>query len=157
MFLLPLVRFKFSNLTFRIFFMQLTRFDRRLRENFVYETHIKTLRAPDIVPTGIRKQPLPDVPGMRFKHLFIARNTKLADSFIASLRDANLMFFTAVVDRKAWFVPWIAPKDMSLTWILAWFALAAASAFYGVGYLVALFSQPELRKMLAEAIEVLKG
>ena len=137
--------------------MQLTRFDRWLRERFVYETHIKTLRAPEAVPKGIRSQQLPDIPGVRFKHLFIARNTKLADSFIASLRDANLMFFTAVVDRKAWFVPWIAPKNKSLTWTLAWIVLASTASFYVAAYLIALLSQPEVRKMLAEAVEVLKG
>ena len=137
--------------------MQLTRFDRWLREHFVYETHIKTLRAPEAVPKGIRAQSLPDIPGVRFKHLFIARNSKLADSFIASLREANLMFFTTMVDRKAWFVPWIAPKNKSLTWTLAWIVLAAISAFYVVGLLVTLLSQSEVLKILTEAIEVLKG
>jgi len=137
--------------------MQLTRFDRWLREHFVYETHIKTLRAPEAVPKGIRTQSLPDIPGVRFKHLFIARNSKLADSFIASLREANLMFFTTMVDRKAWFVPWIAPKNKSLTWTLAWIVLAAISAFYVVGLLVTLLSQSEVLKILTEAIEVLKG
>lgn len=137
--------------------MQLTRFDRWLRERFVYETHIKTLRAPESVPKGIRAKQLPDIPGVRFKHLFIARNTKLADAFIAYLRDSNLMFFTSVVDRKAWFVPWIAPKDKSLTWILIWIVLATTSTFYATRYLVGLFSQPEVRKMLSEALEVLKS
>jgi hypothetical protein len=137
--------------------MQLTRFDRWLRERFVYETHIKTLRAPESIPKGIHAQQLPDIPGVRFKHLFIARNTKLADSFIASLRDANLMFFTSVVDRKAWFVPWIAPKNKSLTWLLAWIVLASTSTFFLVRYLVGLVSQPEIRKMFGEAFELLKG
>ena len=137
--------------------MQLTRFDRWLREHFVYETHIKTLRAPEAVPRGIRAQQLPDIPGVRFKHLFIARNTKLADSFITSLRDANLMFFTSVVDRKAWFVPWIAPKNKSFTWIVAWIVLACVSTFYAVQWLVGMLSQPAVRKVLSEALETLKG
>jgi hypothetical protein len=137
--------------------MQLTRFDRWLRERFVYETHIKTLRAPERIPKGIRAQELPDTPGSRFKHLFIVRNNKTADSFIASLKDANLMFFTSVVDRKAWFVPWIAPKNKSLTWIIAWIILASISTFYVIKYLVGLFSQPAIRQMFSEAIEILKG
>jgi len=137
--------------------MQLTRFDRWLREHFVYETHIKTLRAPETVPKGIRARQLPDIPGVRFKHLFIARNTKLADTFIASLRDANLMFFTSVVDRKAWFVPWIAPKNKSFTWIVAWIMLACIATFYAVQWLVGMLSQPAVRKVLSEALETLKG
>ncbi|MCX6880032.1 MAG: hypothetical protein NTW21_40455 [Verrucomicrobia bacterium] len=137
--------------------MQLTRFDRWLRERFVYETHIKTLRAPEAIPRGIRAAALPDLPGKRFKHLFIVRNTKTADAFIASLKDANLMFFTSVVDRKAWFVRWIAPKHKSFTWILAWLVLGSTSTYYGAMYLIDLFSDPKLRQMCAEAFEILKG
>ena len=137
--------------------MQLTRFDRWLRERFVYETHIQTLRAPASVPRGIRARALPDVPGKRFKHLFLARNTKTADSFIASLRDANLMFSTSVEDRKAWFVPWIAPKGKSLTWTLAWIVLASFSSFFVARYLISLLSDPATRKMLGDALEILKG
>ena len=136
--------------------MQLTRFDRWLREHFVYETHIQTLRPPESIPKGIRAKALPDIPGKRFKHLFIASNTKIADAFIASLKDANLMFSTTVVDRQSWFVPWIAPKGKSLTWILIWIVLGSSSVFFGSRYLIDLFSSPELRKMIAEAIEILK-
>jgi hypothetical protein len=137
--------------------MQLTRFDRWLRERFVYETHIKTLRAPQSVPKGIRAQQLPDIPGVRFKHLFIVRDTKLADAFIASLRNANLMFFTSVEDRKTWLVPWIAPKNKSFSWILIWIALATFSSFHVTKYLIGLLSRPEVRKILAETLETLKG
>jgi len=137
--------------------MQLTRFDRWLLERFVYETHIKTLRAPESIPKGIRAQELPEIPGKRFRHLFIVRNNKDADSFISSLRDANLMFFTTVVDRKAWFVRWIAPKGKSLTWILAWIALGSTAAFHVIKYLNGLFANPAVRKMFAEALETLKG
>lgn len=137
--------------------MQLTRFDRWLREHFVYETHIQTLRAPESIPKGILAQALPDVPGKRFKHLFIVRNNKTADAFIASLRDANLMFFTSVVDRKAWFVPLIAPKGKSLTWTLVWIVLANISVYFVIDYLITLFSRPEIREMCADALEILKG
>ena len=60
--------------------MQLTRFDRWLREKFVYETHIQTLRPPESVPAGIRIVELPDAPGKRFKHLFVARNSRGQDT-----------------------------------------------------------------------------
>jgi hypothetical protein len=137
--------------------MQLTRFDRWLRERYVYETHIKTLRAAKSIPKGIRAEALPDVPGVRYKYLYIARHNKSADAFIASLRAANLMFFTSVVDRKSWYVPWIAPKQKSLTWFLAWIVLGSISTFYVIVYLVNLLGQPEVRQMLSEALETLKG
>jgi len=137
--------------------MQLTRFDRWLRERFVYETHIKTLRPAESIPRGIRAKELPDIPGVRYKHLYIARDSKTADAFIASLKKANLMFFTAVVDRKAWFVPWIAPQHKSLTWIIAWIVLAGIASFCVIKYLVGLLSQPTIRQMFSEALEILKG
>ena len=59
--------------------MQLTRFDRWLREKFVYETHIQTLRPPETVPAGMRVVELPDVPGKRYKHLFVTGSSKVAD------------------------------------------------------------------------------
>ncbi len=137
--------------------MQLTRFDRWLRERFVYETHIKTLRPAEAIPKGIRAEDLPDVPGVRYKHLYIARNNKTADAFITSLKDANLMFFTSVVDRKSWFVPWIAPSHKSLTWILAWIVIACISVGFVIMYLVDLLSQPQIRQMLSEALDTLRG
>ena len=136
--------------------MQLTRFDRWLRERFVYETHIQTLRPPESIPKGIRAKALPDTPGKRFKHLFIASNTKIADAFIANLKDANLMFSTTVVDRQTWFVPWLAPKGKSISWMLLWIVLGGSALFFGGRYLVDLFSSPELRKMISEAIDILK-
>ena len=136
--------------------MQLTRFDRWLRERYVYETHIQTLRSPEAIPKGIRVHQLPEIPGKRFKFLFIVRGSRAADAFIISLREANLMFATAVVDREAWHVRWIAPKNGSLSWILAWIALGGVAGFFGISYLIRLFSDPEVQQMLRESLETLK-
>ena len=84
--------------------MQLTRFDRWLREKYVYETHIQTLRPPKSLPDGIRTVEIPDVPGKRYKHLFVAGSSKLADELIAQLRENSQMYTTQIVDRDAWFV-----------------------------------------------------
>ena len=59
--------------------MQLTRFDRWLREKYVYETHIHTLRPPESLPAGIQTRNIPDVPGKRYKHLFVASRSRDAD------------------------------------------------------------------------------
>jgi hypothetical protein len=137
--------------------MQLTRFDRWLRENFAYETHIKTLRPPEFVPKGIQSIELPDVPGVRHKHLFIARSTRSADEFINSLKDANLMFFTSIEDRTTWLARFVAPKNKSITWQFVWLVLSITS-FYFIGtVLYNLLSQPHVQKMISEAFEVFKG
>lgn len=136
--------------------MQLTRFDRWLRERYVYETHIQTLRSPESIPKGIRATELPVIPGKRFRFLYVVRGSRAADSFITDLREANLMFSTTVVDRQAWFVRWLAPGNKSLTWIVAWIILGGISGFFGIRYLIRLFSDPEVQKMLRESLETLK-
>jgi hypothetical protein len=137
--------------------MQLTRFDRWLRERYVHETHIQTLRSPETIPKGIRVEQLPEVPGKRFRFLFVVRGSRAADEFIASLRAANLMFSTNVVDRDAWYVRWIAPKSGSLTWKLAWLALGGFAGFHVLRYAYRLFSDPAVQRMLREALETMKG
>ncbi|RYD37381.1 MAG: hypothetical protein EOP85_17625 [Verrucomicrobiaceae bacterium] len=137
--------------------MQLTRFDRWLREKFVYETHIQTLREPETVPAGIRVVDVPDVPGKRYKHLFVASSSKVADQLIAQLRENSQMYTTQVVDKEAWYVPFIAPKDKSVTWWLFSFALISTSVFFGLIYVKGLVEDPEFRANFMEAIKLFKS
>ena len=95
--------------------MQLTRFDRFLREKFVYQTHIQTLRPVEELPKGVRAVDLPDAPGKRYKHLYVAKSTKAADALINYLKENGQMYTTQVIDRDSWFVPFIAPKEKSVT------------------------------------------
>lgn len=137
--------------------MQLTRFDRWLREKYVYETHIHTLRLPDSIPEGIRAVELPDVPGKRYKHLFVAKQSKAADELISQLKENGQMYTTQIVDCDAWYVPFIAPKDKSLTWWLFTVAFVTACAFFVLLYVKSLAEDPEFRKNFAEALKILKG
>lgn len=133
--------------------MQLTRFDRWLRECFVNETHIRTLRAPDCIPKGVQSVELPDKPGARFKHLFVIRNPKTADAFINSLKDGNFMFSTTVEDRKAWHVAIIAPKNRSFTWRIVWLALAILSCGLIVHLYHSVTRNSELMKILSDSLK----
>jgi hypothetical protein len=148
-----------SYLEFEIqnFFMQLTHFDRWLREKFVYETHIHTLSPPASIPTGIRAVEQPDVPGLRYKHLFVARDSKVADLLIRQLQDNNQMYTTRIVDRDAWFVPFIAPKEKSVTWWLFSLVVILTSMFFALLYLKSLVENPEFRKNFMEALKIMKG
>lgn len=137
--------------------MQLTRFDRWLREKFVYETHIQTLRLPEYIPAGIRTVELPDSPGKRYKHLFIAKNSKAADKLIQSLKENSQMYTTQIIDRDAWFVPFIAPKDRSVSWWIISVILISVSMFFVLLYVKGLVQNPEFRQNFAEALEILKG
>jgi hypothetical protein len=137
--------------------MQLTRFDRWLREKFVYEMHIQTLRYPEEIPHGIEAVELPDSPGKRYKHLFIAKSSKAADELILMLKENSQMYATQIVDRDAWFVPFIAPKEKSVTWWIVSVILISISVFFILLYLKGLIQNPEFRKEFSEAIEILKG
>ena len=137
--------------------MQLTRFDRWLREKFVYETHIQTLRPPETVPAGVRVIDLPEVPGTRYKHLFVAGSSKLADELINQLKESGQMYTTQIVDRDTWFVPFIAPKDKSVTWWLTSVVVISISVFFVLLYVKGLVADPEFRKNFAEALKLLKG
>ena len=137
--------------------MQLTRFDRWLREKFVYETHIQTLRPADEVPKGIRQIDLPEAPGRRYKHLYIAASSKAADRLISILKENSQMYQTTVVDKDAWFVPLVAPKEKSVTWWLFSVAFFTVCAFVVLLYLKSLVQDPEFRKNFTEAIKVLRG
>lgn len=137
--------------------MQLTRFDRWLREKFVYELHIQTLRPPESIPEGIRSIDLPDAPGKRFKYLYIAGSSKAADDLIGQLKESNQMYHTQVVDREAWYVPFVAPKDKSVTWWLFSLAVISTSVFFALLYIKSLVEDPEFRKNFMEALELLKG
>lgn len=137
--------------------MQLTRFDRWLREKFVYEMHIQTLRYPEEIPFGIEAVELPDSPGKRYKHLFIAKNSKAADELILILKENSQMYATQIVDRDAWFVPFIAPKEKSVTWWIISVILISISVFFVLLYLKGLIQNPEFRQEFSEALEILKG
>lgn len=137
--------------------MQLTRLDRWLREKFVYETHIYTLRPPESLPRGVVATELPEKPGRRFRHQYVARHNEDADELIRHLKDSNMMFTTRIVDRNAWFVRFIAPKDRSVTWfVFSTMIILAAITATGFG-VFRLLSNPEIRQNLLDALDVFKG
>ncbi len=137
--------------------MQLTRFDRWLREKYVYETHIHTLRPPESIPHGVRTVEIPDVPGKRYKHLYVAGSSRLADELIEELKANSQMYTTQIVDRKSWYVPFIAPKNKSVTWWLISSIVITLSVFTGLIYLKGLTEDAEFRKNFMDALKLLKS
>ncbi len=137
--------------------MQLTRLDRWLREKFVHETHVYTLRLPEEIPAGVLVEELPNIPGRKFKHRFIARKAATVEALIAALKENNQMFTTRIVDRQAWYVPIVAPKDKSVTWWLIWLVVTAGAGlcFSRLGRM--LWANDEFRQNLFEAFDILKG
>jgi hypothetical protein len=136
--------------------MQLTRFDRWLRETLVYETHIHTLRPVENPPKGIKVIELPDSPMQRYRHLYISRKSADADALIKLLRDNTQMFTTEVIERKTWFTPLVAPEGKSVTWRLL-STIVTVSIVLAVGLWVRnLLSDPKIREALHHALELAK-
>lgn len=137
--------------------MQLTSFDRWLREKFVYETHILTLRPCEKVPKGIKQCELPEKAGRRYKHLYSTGNAKAADLLIHNLKENSQMFTTQIVNKKAWYTKFLAPDGKSPTWWLVSFVFIFISIAAAGFWLNNLLSDPEVRKNLLDSLEILKG
>ena len=137
--------------------MQLTRFDRWLREKYVYETHIHTLRPPESLPAGIQTREIPEVPGKRYKHLFVASRSSDADQLISLLKENSQMYTTQIVDRKDWYVPFIAPKNKSVTWWLFSMTIISISVLLALAYLKTLAEDPDFRNNFMDALKLFKG
>lgn len=137
--------------------MQLTRLDRWLKDTYVHEMHVYTLRRPEIVPPGVKVVDLPEGPGKKYRFQFIARRNADAELLIQELKTHNQMFTTRVVNRSAWWVPLIAPEGKSVTWFCIWVILAGFGLFTLTSALRSIWSNDEFRKNFYDAIEVLKG
>lgn len=137
--------------------MQLTRFDRWLREKFLHEIHVYSMRPAEVVPSGVHAEELPDAPGRKYKHRYISRDSKAADALIFELKSHNQMFTTRIVDRKGWHIHLVAPEDKSVTWWLAWVLVAGIFLFIATSAIRNLWSNPDFQKNFNEAIDVLKG
>lgn len=137
--------------------MQLTRFDRWLKKKFVYETHIYTMREVEGLPNKVAGYKLPDKQGQRFHYKYVVRSDKVANQLITKLKADSMMFNTRVVDRDAWYISMISPKDKSLTWrLVSFFAIMSfvVSVVYGVVY---IWSDPVMRQNIMESFEIMKG
>ena len=137
--------------------MQLTRFDRWLREKYVYETHIHTLRPPPSLPHGVREVEIPDIAGRRYKHLFVAKSSKLADQLILLLKENSQMYTTQVVDRTGWYIPFIAPKNKSVTWWVISTVLILIGLFFLLLYLNGFAEDANFMKNFRDALKLFRS
>ena len=137
--------------------MQLTRFDRWLRETFIYETQVFTLRPPSKLPRGVKERKRYKAPrGSRYNHLYIPKTEQANRQLLALLNQQNQLFTTKIVERKTWYASILAPHGKSVTWRIVsaiLIVITLTSAFiYGRG----LWGNPEFRKNLQESLEILK-
>ncbi len=135
--------------------MQLTQFDRWLREKFIYRTHVYTMRLPESgVPSQVMVEELEDAPTRRYKYRLIVSAKRDLETLLAALRNGNQMFTTRVVETNPWYKPIIAPKGKSFFFRMFWWAvvLGLVIAAFVVGYNI--LSNEELKSELMEAFNL---
>ena len=107
----------------------LTAVDHWLREKFLLQTHIYTLRLPEKLPRGIKARQLPDSPSNRYRYRLVANSTSATNKLVQKLDEGGLMYVTQVVEKKTLLKPIIAPKGGSLVLSVFWIISLAGLTF----------------------------
>lgn len=138
--------------------MQLTKLDRWLKERFIYETHIFTLRIPEGgLPQGVEISEVDQKKSGDYRHRLVIKDNKLAEEVMQHLKEKHIMHATHVVEGDNWYNQRIAPKGKSFTfmWVLRFFTFCGICS---AGYGIYLLSQNEvLMNTIHDTIRELKS
>jgi hypothetical protein len=134
----------------------LTRLDHWLRERYLFQTHIYTMRLPDKLPSGVRAEELPESPTRRYSYRLVANTNEQVDRLVAQLNDLGLMFATQVTERKTPLKMFIAPKGGSAVlryfWLIAFFFASVGA----IRVAKRIANDEELRAKFSDAVQVFK-
>lgn len=134
--------------------MQQTKLDQWLKERFIYETHILTLRLPDEpLPKGVEVQPTDQTSKGAYQHKLIVKSNEQAEEVIVLLKENHFMHSVLVVEGKHWYNRRIAPEGESFTyrWILRGLGLILVLSACWVIYL--LMENADLIKSIKETMK----
>ncbi len=98
----------------------LTPVDHWLRQKFLLQTHVYTMRLPEKMPLGVRVSELPKSASSRYRYRLITNSNSATDRLVKLLGEAGLMFVTQVVEKKTWIKPIISPKGGSVLLTVFW-------------------------------------
>lgn len=134
--------------------MQLTRFDRWLRERFTQETHIYTMRPAAVLPARVKAYNLPTDTGGTYQHRYVSRNERATRDLIRILNEHNQMHATRVIDRKVWYARFIAPEGKSFSWRLLSFMVMTIGFVSAARWLYSLWMNPQMRSNLTDTFNL---
>ena len=138
--------------------MQITQFDRWLRERLIYRTHIYTMRLPESgVPSQVLVEELEQSPSRRYRYRLIVNAKRDVEALLDALRKGNQMFATRIVETNPWYKPIIAPKGKSFLFRMFWWGVAVVSVLTVLilGYMV--LSNEELKAELIDSFNLFKN
>lgn len=138
--------------------MQQTKFDRWLKECFIYETHILTMRLPeDRLPRRVKVSPVEQGKTGDYKYRLISKSRKLADRLILQLKDDHLMYATHIVEGKHWYNSMLAPDGQSFTYRWVFRCIGVVSLFYLCWGAYILWQDASFITLIKETLKDLQG
>lgn len=132
----------------------LTPVDHWLRERFLFQTHIYTLRLPDQLPRGTKVRQLPESPSNRFRYRLITNSNKVTDKLVEKLGESGMMFKTQVVEKKTPLKRFICPKGGSVLLSIFWIISLMGLSYGSVRMFKAITSDEVLMENLRGAVEI---
>ncbi len=134
--------------------MQLSRLDRWLRERFIYETHIFTLRLPEQgLPMGVKVCELAQNKGGDYRHRLIIKDNQLAEQVVLLLKQNQIMHAIHVLEGKHWYNKFIAPAGKSFTYMWLTRVLVTNMVCFASLGVHKLWQNESLRSTVEETIE----
>ena len=134
----------------------LTRVDHWLRDKFIFQTHIYTLRLPEKLPHGIKVRELPTSPSNKFRYRLIANSNKTTDKLVEKLGEAGLMFKTQVVEKKTLLKPIICPKGGSVLLSFFWMVSLVGLVIGSIKMFETITSDPVFMENFGEAVAIFR-
>jgi hypothetical protein len=135
--------------------MQLTKFDRWLRERFIYRTHIYTMRLPETgLPSSILVEELEASPTRKFRYRLVANADRDVRTVISTLKAGNQMFATRIEEANPWYKKIIAPEGKSFLFRVIWIGVTMVTVISVISACSIALSNPEFRGQLMEAIDL---
>ena len=135
----------------------LTPVDHWLRQKFLYQTHVYTLRLPEKLPRGVKVRELPASPSNKFRYRIVASSNATTDKLVEKLGEAGLMFKTQVVERKTALKPIICPKGGSILLTVFWMFSMVGLTIGALKMFRILTSDPVFMANLRDAFSLFTG
>lgn len=130
-----------------------TKLDRWLRENFVYEHHIKVIHLPEKLPMGVV---VSELKSMQYHYLLTIKNKSKAEKLIEDLKDQGNVFSTRIAEGSHWYNPFINSKNKSFTFSVFWWMVTLCVGFYLV-LKIRVFLKSDLYFDLTQQLDMLLG
>lgn len=129
-----------------------TKLDRWLKENLVYEHHIKVVSLPERLPRGVK---VSEIASQNYHYLLIAKKRQVAEKLIAQLTHTGSVFSTKIAEGTHWYNPIINNKKKSFSFSLFWWVVILIIS-YILFVQISIFLQSELFfKVKQDLIELL--